>query len=104
MGIRFTSIDGNPFFEAYMYIQANTSEFDARISALEYNSKRAREFERRKKAAAWAIRIRSMASNGDSNNDNSTSSSGRSSSSSSSSSRGSMSRRENCRWRVYAGR
>ncbi|MEM1951422.1 MAG: hypothetical protein QXE95_04180 [Candidatus Nitrosocaldus sp.] len=54
--IKFTSINGNPFFEAYMYIQANRSEFDAKISAVEYNSRRAREFVRKKKAAAWMLR------------------------------------------------
>lgn len=56
MGVRFSSTDGNPFFEAYMYMQANASEFEAKISALEYNSRRAREFMRRKRAAAWAMR------------------------------------------------
>lgn len=56
VSIRFTSINGNPFFEAYMYIQANANEFDAKISALEYNSKKAREFAKKKRAAAWAMR------------------------------------------------
>lgn len=56
MSIKFTSINGNPFFEAYMYIQANTNEFDAKISALEYNSKKAREFAKKKRAASWAMR------------------------------------------------
>lgn len=39
-----------------MYIQANANEFDAKISALEYNSKKAREFAKKKRAASWAIR------------------------------------------------
>ncbi|MEM4398357.1 MAG: hypothetical protein QXV18_00915 [Candidatus Nitrosocaldus sp.] len=56
MSIRFISINGNPFFEAYMYIQANANEFDAKISALEYNSKKGREFAKKKRAASWAIR------------------------------------------------
>lgn len=55
MSVKFTSINGNPFFEAYMYIQTNTNEFDAKISALEYNSKKAREFAKRKRAANWAM-------------------------------------------------
>ncbi|MEO9365930.1 MULTISPECIES: hypothetical protein [Candidatus Nitrosocaldus] len=54
--IKFTSTNGNPFFEAYMYIQANRSEFDEKISALEYRSRRAREFVKKKRAARWMLK------------------------------------------------
>jgi len=54
--MKFTSAEGNPFVKAFIYIQANRDEWDAKISAIEYNNAKVKRFREQKKALRWMIR------------------------------------------------
>jgi hypothetical protein len=65
--IKFSSAEGNPFLKAYLYIQANRNEWDEKISAIEYNTERAKRFKEQQRALRWMIKHiaanKSLASN-----------------------------------------
>lgn len=54
--LKFSSVEGNPFIKAYLYIQSTRSEWDEKISAIEYNTTRAKHFKEKKKALTWIMK------------------------------------------------